>query len=504
MPGDLVPDEWFCRKVEDTVPELLIQRAGELDLRRTAFRWSVYTAAPCLPHIVDADSAYGLPAEVRFSFSKETEFAYTIAAALVSLGITNTVQQPWASFDAIGALFTKRKTEMYKYVEKHWREDEFFGYQFLNGHNPMMICACSALPDHFPVSDKMVQASIQPGSSLTQEIKKGNIFLMDYHRLDGVAAAVVNKKQQYLASPLVLLYKTPEDKLLPIAIQLKQKPGDLNPIFLPSDSQYDWLLAKTFVRSAEFAEHELKYHLLHTHLLCEVFAMATLRHFPMVHPLYKLLIQHFRYTQQINIMARKTLMADYFPQNTAVGGPDMVVYLAKAMASLTYSTLCLPEEITARGMDKIPNYYYRDDGLNLWAIINRYVQGVVTFYYTSDAYVTRDSELQNWILDIFTHGFHANSGSGIPRSFRNVPELVKFITMVVFTASAQHAAVNNGQVVLGAEAPDQYEEAMPRDQAKRFHDDLKALKEDIHLRNSLLPVPYTHLDPEHIENSVAI
>ena len=51
--------------------------------------------------------------------------------------------------------------------------------------------------------------------------QKGNIFLLDYKQMDGVQANTINGKQQYLMAPLVLLHKTPDDKLMPIAIQVR-------------------------------------------------------------------------------------------------------------------------------------------------------------------------------------------------------------------------------------------------------------------------------------------
>lgn len=42
------------------------------------------------------------------------------------------------------------------YVIQHWTDDLFFGYQFLNGVNPLVIQRCVELPKNFPVADKMV------------------------------------------------------------------------------------------------------------------------------------------------------------------------------------------------------------------------------------------------------------------------------------------------------------------------------------------------------------
>ncbi|KAI9525622.1 hypothetical protein NQZ68_006171 [Dissostichus eleginoides] len=140
-------------------------------------------------------------------------------------------------------------------------------------------------------------------------------------------------------------------------------------------------------------------------------------------------------------------------QYVASGGEALSIILQRSTFSITYKSLCMPEDIAERGMEDLPNYYYRDDGLMLWAIIQRFVEGVLSFYYKSDEQVQHDLELQKWISDIFEHGFLSLESTGIPKGLSSVAELVKFVTMVLFTCSAQHSAVNDGQFDYGGWMP---------------------------------------------------
>ncbi|KAE8286831.1 Hydroperoxide isomerase ALOXE3 [Larimichthys crocea] len=194
-------------------------------------------------------------------------------------------------------------------------------------------------------------------------------------------------------------------------------------------------------------DHESVHHLMNTHFLAEVYTLATLRNFPVIHPLYKLLFPHFQDTLFVNTVGRKDLMeSDQAPfRISSLGNDGMIELMRRSISEMTYSSLCLPENITARGLESIPNFYYRDDGLKLWNIINSFVRAVVEYYYPSDSEVCKDTELQEWISEIFTHGFLGNKDAGFPAGFNTVEEVIKFITMVIFKVTGQHAAVNSGQ-----------------------------------------------------------
>ncbi|XP_016525016.1 hydroperoxide isomerase ALOXE3-like isoform X1 [Poecilia formosa] len=597
-PFSITPEnEWYCSKIVVTAPEgdaivfpcyrwiskgelvelrggkgvkflaeehpmLLNHRKTELRFKKGSYQWKIINDG--LPHISHFKDVFELFAEVRFSLSKSEEYEHTqrITLELAMKGLAEPGKK-WKRIEDMKNVFQFKKTTMPgEYVSEHWKEDDFFGYQFLNGTNPNVIKRCSKLPPNFPVTDEMVKPFLETGTTLEKEMEEGNIFLCDQKIMDGIPTRQKDGNPLYVAAGLCLFYKNPEGKLLPIAIQLYQQPSEQNPIFLPSDLETDWLLAKLFFRSSDLIQHQTLYHLLHTHYLAEVFTIATLRCLPTIHPLYKVLIPHINCTLHINISVRKLLLSPGGAlSESSLGVEGLMELMRRDLSQLTYSSLCLPENIKERGLESIPNFYYRDDALKLWNYLNEYATAMVDYYYTSDCDVMKDIELQEWVNEIFTHGFLENKRSGFPSCFNTIEEVAKFITMVIFRVSVQHAAVNNGQfdynswipngslllckpppvtkglssmqtllevfpnvgdtvkivstvwilsdkytdvVPLGTYPEEHFDEPALKQMIKEFQAELSYLSEEIAVRNSQLKIPYQYLNPAVIENSVTI
>uniref|UniRef100_A0A8C3WJG8 Arachidonate 15-lipoxygenase B n=1 Tax=Catagonus wagneri TaxID=51154 RepID=A0A8C3WJG8_9CETA len=384
-----------------------------------------------------------------------------------------------------------------EYVFEHWQEDAFFAYQFLNGLNPVLIRRCRCLPENFPVTDAMVAPVLGPGTSLQAELEVRSAGVWPTFPLD------INGRPQFVAAPLTLLHQRPGGPLLPLAIQLTQIPGPDSPIFLPSDSAEDWLLAKTWVRNSEFLVHEMVTHLLRTHFVMEAFFVSLLRQLPMCHPIFKLLLPHFRYTIYINIQARTDLFAPgkLLDQVRALGGLGSG---GLAEGAVTYRSLCLPHQLADRDIQDLAHYYYRDDALRIWAAIESFVSEIVGIYYPDDSAVSRDVELQAWVREIFQQGFLSCASSGVPSSLDSCAGLIEYLTMVIFNCSAQHAAVNSGQRRLGTYPDEHFTEEAPQRSIATFQSRLAQVSRDIRERNRDLELPYTYLDPTVVENSIAV
>uniref|UniRef100_A0A7N4NXN9 Arachidonate 15-lipoxygenase type B n=1 Tax=Sarcophilus harrisii TaxID=9305 RepID=A0A7N4NXN9_SARHA len=293
--SSLNPDAWFCQELQLISPknpplhfpcyqwlegtESLVLREGAGENTFPTMRLGTQTSAleyfPGLPHCLDAKNLKELDPNLRSLTSKNVVLKPHTMKPL-ELGFLGRLG---SNFDVI---------YLSEYVAEHWQDDEFFASQFLNGLNPVLIQCCHSLPDNFPVTNNMVAPLLGPGTSLQEELEKGSLYLVDHSLLSGLSPGLIDGRPQYVAAPMTLLHQKPDGgPLLPIAIQLNQTPGPNNPIFLPSDSEEDWLLAKTWVRNSEFLVHEMVTHLLCTHFISEVFAIATMRQLPMCHPVFK-------------------------------------------------------------------------------------------------------------------------------------------------------------------------------------------------------------------------
>ncbi|XP_055056823.1 arachidonate 12-lipoxygenase, 12S-type isoform X2 [Misgurnus anguillicaudatus] len=433
---------------DDTLPEEIAHRKAELEERKKIFRWVAW--APGIPKCIDSKTEADLPQDVRFDNEKRSDFVGSLQYALLELSLKKLAimfGKSWNDLDDFKRIFWKLKSPVAEYTMKHWREDWFFGYQFLNGSNPRMIKRIESLPPNLPVSGDMVQSSLIHTTTLEAELKKGNIFLVDYLIMDGIPANVIRDKQQHIAAPLCLLYEHPDKGLIPIAIQLDQTPDKDTPIFLPSDPPLAWLLAKMWVRHAEFQVFQLLSHLLRTHLVVEVICVATMRQLPAVHPIYKLLTPHLRYTLEINCRGRTQLISPdgIFKRVVSTGGDGVLMLAQREYKVLTYRSLQPKFDFLDRGVTKVKDYFYRDHSMMLWDVIHKFVSGIVSLYYKSDSEVDQDSELQAWIKDVATEGFVDVPHFGLASELKTKEELITLISVVIFTSTAQHAATNNGQ-----------------------------------------------------------
>ncbi|XP_060112829.1 hydroperoxide isomerase ALOXE3-like [Heteronotia binoei] len=550
-----------CEDAES--PLLQRHRLEEVKVRQDCYSWAEF--GPGIPQCLAVESIEEMDTNMKFSFTKLSTFLLRSKLTKVEMKLKGLLgcQQSWKKMEDIRRVFWFNRTQVSEYVADHWMDDAFFGYQYLNGVNPVVIHNCPEMPANFPVTQEMVATSLAEGTSLELELQKGNIFLVDYKILQGIPTNTIQGQQQYMAVPLCLLYQTPSGDLMPIAIQLSQTPGPDNPIFLPSDPEWDWTLAKMWVRNADFHVHQNISHLLRTHLLAEVFAVATLRQLPMCHPIFKLLLPHLRYTLQINAFARVRLINEggMMDQATSAGYRGIVSIVGKGTQEMTYASLCLPDDIEARGVASVSNYYYRDDGLKIWAAVESFVSNVVQFYYKDDDRVQSDPELQAWVLEIFKEAFKSRKTSGAPSSLETIAELTRFLTMAIFTCSAQHAAVNSGQYDFGAWIPnipptmrrppptvkgtvtlehvletlppinvtcialsslwllsneagdrrplgcypdEHFTEEEPKRFIAAFQGRLAEISKEINERNKSLPLPYNYMNPPEVENSISI
>ncbi|KXZ51371.1 hypothetical protein GPECTOR_13g860 [Gonium pectorale] len=372
-----------------------------------------------------------------------------------------------------------------------WYTDEEYGRQILAGFNPMVISALKVLPETFgsAIRGEHINAELQ-GSTLEQLVAeaaagaKPRLFHIDYWDLsafwdDAEKKGVKTGMVQHAGRAVFYLRKDAngnDDGLIPVAFELahpdthktnKALPRSAGVVYSRAALAHDpqtlavWRLAKFVFKSLDSAFHQLVSHWNRTHACMEPFLIAMKRQISVMHPVYKLMVPHFRYTLHINRNARQQLISSGGTIEGNFSAGPYALRLASAVYGKywTFASQALPEDLKARGMvdpsgKPWTNYPYADDGLAIWGALTKYFETYLGLYYKSDADVVGDSELQAWWNEVKTEGhpdlvkFGLRTEAevwGFTGPIPSVAKLVHILATIAYMTSAHHAAVNFGQ-----------------------------------------------------------
>ncbi|KAK4790276.1 hypothetical protein SAY86_017580 [Trapa natans] len=367
-----------------------------------------------------------------------------------------------------------------------WLRDDEFARQAIAGINPVSIERLTVFPPqskldpeiYGPLDSALKEEHILgylDGMSVQQAIDENKLFVLDHHDAYFPFINKINALDGHKTyATRTIFYLTQQNTLKPIAIELTSPPGapssrSKRVVTPPVDSTTNWIwqLAKAHVSSNDAGVHQLVNHWLKTHAAMEPFILAAHRQMSTMHPIYKLLDPHMRYTLEINAIARQNLInADGVIENCFTPGRYAMEISAAAYKSFwRFDQEGLPRDLIRRGMavpdDSQPHglrlvledYPYAADGLLLWSAIEKWVQTYVDYYYKDADMVCNDRELQAWYSESVNVGHADLRHADWWPKLESPDDLASILTQIIWLSSAQHAALNFAQYPYGGFIP---------------------------------------------------
>lgn len=444
----VVPDEgdgenhYIIMELDTILPQSdpnPMQRVRELERKRQHYQLKyMYDNIPMVEE---------LPSDEEFSTEYKTEIGINVLQNVLLDLKEKIISRNWDSLDDIDDIYDKKRKRPLS--AEHWKKDLWFGNQRLVGCNPTFITLCTEIPEKFGVTEEMMEPVLN-GETLEMLIEQKRLFYTDLPALDGLEQT----GDLQLCSPMALFMLDDKGHLLPVAIQLNQEPGPSNPVFLPTDDENVWLLAKMWYNNADASFHQAVLHLGWTHLLMEGVVIALMRNVSVSHPILKLLKPHTLYLLAINSRAITTLLAEggWIDTTMSIGASNTYKLVSQFKDVWRFDLHGTPpEEFKSRNVEDpevLPNYYFRDDSLLIYSIIRNYVNDYVQLYYDCDEALWDDWEIQDWAKEMARETTSGGIGlSGVPEKdgeggFNTIDDLVMVLSAVIYTCSAGHAAVN--------------------------------------------------------------
>ncbi|RYR17023.1 hypothetical protein Ahy_B03g061831 isoform C [Arachis hypogaea] len=367
-----------------------------------------------------------------------------------------------------------------------WLRDNEFARQALAGVNPVNI----ELLKEFPIRSKLDPAVYGPpesaitkelleqelgGMSFEKAMEEKRLFIIDYHDMLLPFMKKMNSlpgRKAYASRTILFYAKT--GMLCPIAIELSlpQTPPSVQNKRVythghDATTHWIWKLAKAHVCSNDAGVHQLVNHWLRTHACMEPYIIATHRQLSSMHPIYKLLHPHMRYTLEINALARQSLIngGGIIEASFSPGKYAMELSSSAYESMWRFDMESLPADLIRRGMAEedpsmpfglklvLDDYPYASDGLLIWSAIKEWVESYVVHFYSDPNSVTSDVELQAWWTEIKFKGHYDKRNEPWWPKLDTKEDLSGILTIMIWVASGQHAALNFGQYPFGGYVP---------------------------------------------------
>ena len=211
--------------------------------------------------------------------------------------------------------------------------------------------------------------------------------------------------------------------------------------WVPADGSARWARARQYFHCADLHVHEAVSHFLWTHVFGEKLLIATLRQLDAQHPIRRLLAPHLVGTLQANENSGRRLLGPdgFFAGCFSAGWTGVAELLRRGDRRWRFRQMVLPKELEDRGVAGLEGYPYAEDGLLLWAALERYVSCVVEAWFPHDAAVLADRELTQWSAEL--HGWLGDRG--FPEVTTRAV-LIEVLTATLFNV-VQHTFVNAQQ-----------------------------------------------------------
>eukprot|EP01137_Pigoraptor_chileana_P031259 Opistho-2@18823 len=346
-----------------------------------------------------------------------------------------------------------------------WESDEYFVKQRLRGVNPCGLKAASR--------EVLLKFNISTAPD------DNHYFVCDYDILVPFSKKLADQHDAhgYVPSP-ICLFKLSGGVIEPVAIVLDQSIENFQ--IVRADNSAKWKYAKMCVRAADWNVHELGSHLTLSHIVTEVACVVTKSTLPKEHPIFQLLLPHFYRTLLLNADARAKLIPDYIAsQLSAFNATQCFALCATIFRSWHFEANYVPADLDRRGVAGLQHsvYPFATTARQAWDAIKVYVASFLMYLtQVGDTNLFDDYYLSEWCTSM------QKALPGFP-AIVSVDQLADALTMIIYTATHQHSAVNYFQSTYmryWPAAPGFIPEPPPRDIANTSEERwLELLKEAI-------------------------